>query len=299
MGFTTFASTEENQLYCHNMSEVSNQQSLEAQFFTREQILAYQTYWMYIEAIQEVAQAEQTARAVRVTQPTQATQAVQDAKAPQIAKITRASCEMTARLLKAEASKVASRIDIAQNALKASLQGQSYRRDTSKIRSRSASPPRDRTHLVPSQVARGKIIFLPQQEHTKGCFKCIIKDCKNCGIDDGAFNHPVVVIEKTWDGRQTSVSCCLITSKPRVDPSAAGFNLPICAATEVESSIEESVHNMYLEVGQMFKSCYIQTNHVFSIPLSNLRTFGHQKLSEKSFERLNSYLNMPTGDKSV
>ena len=283
MGVIIYSTTYKELIIYQVIFEVRNNYKLEDQFFTQKDVISYQNYWMHIEA-QRVAPAAKDERTNHAVRP------------------VHTNHDRTTRLLEEQIFQVACRIDMAQTANKIPLGSHIYVRGRQNSRSPSASPPGDRPQLIPSQVHEGRVLFLPHQEHAGGCFKYVIKGCKNCDIQDGAFNHPVVVIRKTWDDQQTSALCCLITSRPPKDPLAEGLNLPIFAGgrTGGKGSNDELNKRIYLEegTGMMHKPCYIQTNHVYSIPLSKLRTFGSQKLSNKSLKSLTSFINLETEDQS-
>jgi len=93
----------------------------------------------------------------------------------------------------------------------------------------------------------------------------------------------------------------LISANPRPNPLEKVRNLPISRQPKGDTQVANSTffpnEIMYLEKeGSMYKQSYIQTNHVYSIPLSMLRPFSPQpfenRLSQESYKNLTTKLNI-------
>ena len=285
--------TGRQQFYHQNMAQYYAELQLLANFFTQEQVRDYKRYWGLWEAQQQQFEAAQSKKAEKVAQIVEPVFAEQN---NQIQQVPETNSNPTVRLLREQISQVASRITLQQLKQNTSPPTLSHGRNARSSRAHSSSPPRERTDLIPSQVTVGMIVFLPDLDDREGCFR----DGEKCDKKDRVFYHPVVILKKSYDDEQTNVLCYSISGTPPPFKTSRSFPIRPAPKDCNHQAHANSTHNaneiMYLEEGSgnMFKQSYILTQHVYSFPLSKLRSFGKQRLSENSYQSLitNSILNL-------
>ncbi|PVH70752.1 hypothetical protein DL98DRAFT_521432 [Cadophora sp. DSE1049] len=140
------------------------------------------------------------------------------------------------------------------------------------VRPSSSSNQNPRSHIKIQHLGVGCIVWLPSRGDDDKSIKCIRElCCSNRELQDGGYNHPVVVL-KVSPNHFGDVVCSIVkvTSKER-DGRFDRLRISQERPTRLPHSDNDGATELYLEEGTMDKQSYVVLEHIFQVPASQLR----------------------------
>ncbi|KAE8448939.1 hypothetical protein EG329_008735 [Mollisiaceae sp. DMI_Dod_QoI] len=170
-----------------------------------------------------------------------------------------------------------------------------------------------RSPLEPKDLCVGCIVWLPSRVESDGGIKCNKQNCCDGGLDNDAYDHPVVIVNiRQREGSYIkgdlicTVACVTtygntslskyISSRPRTRHFQ--LSIPICDADAeaTDTTGHSLVEQLHLEKGSLRKQSYVKFQHTYGVPVSTLRHYHFRKphnqqaykirLSQKSYDLL-------------
>jgi len=146
-----------------------------------------------------------------------------------------------------------------------------------------------------------------------GSIKCNKQNCCDGGLDNDAYDHPVVIVNiQQREGSYIrgdlicTVACVTtygntslskyISSRPRTRHLQLSIPIYDADTEAVDMTAQNLVEQLHLEKGSLRKQSYVKFQHTYGVPVSTLRHYHFRKphnqqaykirLSQKSYEQL-------------
>ncbi|KAE9377631.1 hypothetical protein N431DRAFT_500434 [Stipitochalara longipes BDJ] len=173
--------------------------------------------------------------------------------------------------------------------------------------------------LKPGDVCAGCIVWLPPKFNHEDPVLCNRHGC--CGgaaLDDGGYNHPVVVIEikQKQNSRQLGDLICTVACATSFNDTPLSFyreqrrrrphhreSIPILDSNSSSFEIDsQTIKHLVLEKGKLRKQSYVRLDHTYEVSVSRLTQYHKgrcraykMRLSEESYFKLTEELGLIPG----